>query len=244
MNDVLTQVCSRMLRYKVMLLAILALVVAYIVAYIWISTPWYNALRTPSMVRYCVKSPPRAPGEAITDDSPCFEYQTLKIPVAYYGVLAWANNKPDAAFQRLEAAYPSMQPWSTQSRLEKRNAQKIEIALGPITPHRVRTTYENHMSSPDKPRHLEAIYGMDQYLLYPSGAQYVRFYPLESNPRAMFRCGYSSDPALADKGLCIGNSYMDWNLALEYIFPRTLLPEWRSLDDKVHALIQSFVIIP
>jgi hypothetical protein len=222
----------------------MSLVGLLIAAYAWVSTPWYNAMRTPSMVRYCIKYQQPVIKEAVTNEPLCLEQTTLKIPPSYYGLLNWADDSADGSVQRLYVAYPSMQPWSTLSWFEKRHTQKISIILQGISWKSARETFDLQLHLSQKPMHLEPLYGLDQYQYLIITLQRRLLGSFELNTNVVFDCTYSSDPILNELAMCAATHYTDWHLMVEYWHQRSLLPEWRKLDTKVHALIESFVVTP
>ncbi|MEY3125289.1 MAG: hypothetical protein RLZZ573_1809 [Pseudomonadota bacterium] len=196
--------------------------------------------RDPVQVTYCLART-HGPGER-----QCIEHKTLRIPASYYfAAAAGQNPHPTEANpqQKIEVAYPSMQPWSTVPWIERWNTHKIEITLLRVVGSVAKSRLETAFLGTPKPVRLESLYGVDQYMEDGWGKNQL-LVRSNADPQIFIRCAYSGLPAHETRFGCRSDTNTTWKLHMSYSHKRVLLPHWEDVQTRVLHLTESFVITP
>lgn len=196
--------------------------------------------REPVQVTYCLTR------TYVGGEGQCIEYKTLRIPASYYVAAAGGQNphptegNPE---QKIEVAYPSMQPWSTVHWIERWNTHKIEITLRRVVEPVAKRSLEIYSLGTPKPIHLEPLYGLDQYMKDTWGkSQFL--VRTNVDPQIFIRCAYSGLPADETQFGCTTDTHTTWKLDVSYRHKRVLLPHWNDVQTRVIRLVESFVVTP
>lgn len=193
--------------------------------------PWMNRQNPPVVLTYCVKY--EGPHPPLT----CVQTKKLNVPAAF------GTKKVGNDWYELELVYPSMEPWTSLPWLERSNKEKLTIALRGVTTQTVQDIFAGYFLGTPKPVHLTPVYGLDQYLWQGWGKRQVLL-PVESAPRFVMECAYGDDLDGENPFACQSTSYTDGGLKLVYSHRRALIPDSLTVHSKVHARIESLVIVP
>jgi hypothetical protein len=195
---------------------------------------WINDHRGPLEITYCLQHV-----DFGKPQHKCVETKTLKIPRAYGDSINSSYTDPQLVI--LEIAYPSMQPWKSVPWSERSNTQKIQLDIHGV--HRAPVLDDKRLifiAPPKEVQRLEPLLGLKAY---EKDGRLI-LVPFDPVWNIAIECANGKYPQKPAIGGCWIYSNNDWNLFFLYHHEQTLLPEWRTVNDKLFALVNSFVVSP
>jgi hypothetical protein len=134
-----------------------------------------------------------------------------------------------------------MQPWKSVPWSERSSTQKIQLDLHGIgRVQALEKKKEFFYGSPEAVQRLEPLLGLNAY---EKDGRLI-LVPFDPVWNIGIQCANGKYPQKPAIGACWIYSNNDWNLFFLYHHEQTLLPEWRTVNDKLFALVNSFVVSP
>ncbi|WP_424192532.1 hypothetical protein ACMYR3_13900 [Ampullimonas aquatilis] len=188
----------------------------------------------------------------------CINKKKLKIPSAYS-----FGPSPNGSIIYLAGVYPSLKPWDLATKEERgeEDSNQIEIDIrGLDRRHAKDIAFLIHLDILGLSHQPNPLYGLDYY----KGQQQLRGKGIhwkfweEPGPdlwfwNEMFIAEYQKNDLYMDCTLgseerdslltgCTTWTFTPWSLGVNYHFRRKYAPQWQEMNQKVLALIESFVV--